>query len=539
MCSKSSLKPALIVLASIPSAAWCQVPVVSQVVNAASYQTTSGSPGSIAAIFGTNLAATAEAAQTVPLPFQLGGTSVTVLGHAVPLFYVSPTQINFQVPEGGTSVVVVTTAAGSSFPSEPAEDTWPAAGIFTMDASGCRQGAVLDMAADGSLSFNSADGSASPGDWVSVYSTGITGIYTDGYAAPLAPLMGADIGPGTEFDLGAAAQPGIVGWAGLAPGFVGLDQINSQIPTAVREGCAVPLQVGYGDGVTQPVTIAVRIGGGPCVDPPTAGFGQITWQKTVSTTDSASESDTLTVSLQGSPGKQAPPVPVFTDICPLPSGVCTLDSGIPDTSTFFGPACPIPGYRSLGAGAVTMQGPGLSPARAPLVPLQQGPVSGLSVYQATLPSGTIQAGSFTVGASGGADVGAFQAPLQIGGDIQIQTPLEGANVWQGCQPFTINWTGGDPKSWVTVSFVYQQPIYEGGSQGTEGVYQTHTSNGSMTIPAFYFAGSCAEGSAPRELVIEVDPDPSEIATFSAPGLSLGGQAAWNYIHTFQVTLWLP
>jgi hypothetical protein len=175
----------------------------------------------------------------------------------------------------------------------------------------------------------------------------------------------------------------------------------------------------------------------------------------------------------------------------------------------------------------------------PSVPLQQGPVSGLSVYQAALPSGTIQAGNFTLAASGGADVSGFQASLRIGADIGIQTLLEGANVWQGCQPFTISWTGGDPKSWVTVSFVYQFPSYEGGSQGTEGVYQTRASNGSMTIPPFSYAGSCAAESAPRELIVEVDPDPSEIGAFSASGLSLGGQATWSYIHTFQVTMWLP
>jgi len=44
------MRRALIALATVPVAAWCQVPVVSQVVNAASYQTTSGSPGPSKAI---------------------------------------------------------------------------------------------------------------------------------------------------------------------------------------------------------------------------------------------------------------------------------------------------------------------------------------------------------------------------------------------------------------------------------------------------------------------------------------------------------
>ena len=39
------------------------------------------------------------------------------------------------------------------------------------------------------------------------------------------------------------------------------------------------------------------------------------------------------------------------------------------------------------------------------------------------PTGALQAGNFTVAASGDTDVGAFQSPLNIGADIQIQTPL--------------------------------------------------------------------------------------------------------------------
>jgi hypothetical protein len=47
---------------------------------------------------------------------------------------------------------------------------------------------------------------------------------------------------------------------------------------------------------------------------------------------------------------------------------------------------------------------------------------------------------------------------------------------------------------------------------------------------------CTTGTTPTEIVVEVDPDPSEISAFSASGLSLGGQATWSYIHTFQANL---
>jgi uncharacterized protein (TIGR03437 family) len=534
---------------AIHAAAFGQAPVISNIVNAASYQPTQGASGSIASIMGANLAATTATAGAVPLPFELGGTTVTVEGHAVPLFYVSPTQINFQVPQPGTLAVVVTTAAGSSLPYEPPEGSWLAAGIFTMNASGCGLGALFNVAADGGLSLNSAANGASPGDWISVFGTGVTGVYTDGAAAPISPLIAASTSAGFEFDF-QAANTVTAAWAGFAPGYVGLDQYNVQIPTSIREGCSVPLQVSYGglsEAISQPVTLAISQGGA-CADPPSAGYGQVTWQKTVTTTgtNTTSETDTMTMILLAAPGSEAPAL-VYTGSCPPPSGVCAIQ-GPGSTSPlvfsdlrFLGPACPVSGYSSLAAGTVTMQGPGLSLAQVPSLPYQQGQLGGLSAYQAALPSGAIQAGTFTVTAAGGADVGAFQAPLQIGADIQLQTALEEANIFEGCTPLTVNWTGGDPNSWVTLSFLYQTASSGGGYQGNNvGVFQTRTSSGSIVIPPLDVLDlQCAAGTTPIEVIVEVDPDPSEIGTFSAIGLALGGQATLSYVHAFQATLWTP
>ncbi len=552
--AKNGIWRALVGLAVVPTAAWCQTPVVSRAVDSASYQATLGSPGSIVSVFGTNLAAAAATAQAVPLPRQFGGTTVTWNGAAAPLFYVSPTQINLQVPpqadqapgKANAADVVVSTASGISAPFDASiavPSAWYAAGVFTMDASGCGQGALLNVASDGSVSVNSAKNSASPGDWISVYGTGIwvDALFPDGAATPLTPLAEAETVEGAEFDFQGLESAVSAEWTGLAPGYVGLDQSNVQIPAAVREGCAVPLQIEYGgpsQAVSQPVTIAIRHGGGPCVDPPVSGYGQITWQKTVNTSDlsEVSEADTVTISLQAAPGKQAPATPVYTDGCPPSSNVC--DATLPSSLTLFGPACAVPGYRSLGAGTVTIRGPGRGPLPVPAVPYQQGQLGGLSAYQATLPAGAIQAGDFTVTASGGTDVGAFQAPVQIGADIQIQTALAGLAVFASCTPLTINWTGGDPNSWVTVGFVFQAPSAAGGYQSVDFAYQTRASNGTVTIPPpVPPANACGTTPpTPIEIVIEVDPDPSEITPFSAPGLSLDGQVTWRYIHTFQAGL---
>ena len=223
--------------------------------------------------------------------------------------------------------------------------------------------------------MNSQANSVSPGDWISIYGTGMSQTYLGGAAAPTTPLDTMSTVPAIWFDL--QALPCNPDWAGLAPGYTGLDQINVQVPPAVREGCAVPVQASYQDdngtlAVTQPLTVAIRQGGGPCADPPAQSYGLITWQKTVSTTEpyAVSETDIMTASLQSSPGQRAPASPSYSDGCPPPSNVC--NASLQTSQTIFGPACGVPGCRSLAAGTVTVQGPGLSATPAPQVPFLGG-----------------------------------------------------------------------------------------------------------------------------------------------------------------------
>jgi uncharacterized protein (TIGR03437 family) len=176
---------------------WCQAPVIfpGGVVNAADYATAQASyasetvrslaSGSIVSIFGSNLALVTQTAKTVPLPTQLAETSVTVNGIPAPLFYVSPGQINFQMPSpwlespppGAPGGIVVTTPVGASDPyltlANGGMGGTGVFGIFTVDASGCGQGSVLNLGSTGNLSPNSPSNSASPGDYISIFGTGI------------------------------------------------------------------------------------------------------------------------------------------------------------------------------------------------------------------------------------------------------------------------------------------------------------------------------------------------------------------------------
>ncbi len=516
----------LCLILALAGIAWPQKPVIypGGIVNAASYTATPNSggevdgvsAGAIASIFGTNLAAVTEVALTTPLPTQLAGTSVLVRGVAAPLFYVSPELINFQLPyqcpaAGCPSLpfnIVVTTPAGAS--ETYLLNTAGGEGLFTRDASGCGPGVVLNINADGTLTENSRLNSVSPGGEIVVYGTGLGTVINappDGVPAPNSPLSKAAIGGGPYFEFEEAFQPINVFWAGRAPGLIGVDQFNFLVPDTVREGCAVPLTVAAFYGISQPVTISVRRGGGPCVDPPAAGYGQISWERTWTTLplQPASETNLVTVSLQAAPGKQIPAPP----------------SPNPSAYEYFGPACPVPGYRSLDAGQVKVHAPGFD-ASTTMVPLQQGQVSGLTVYQAALPTGAIQAGSFSVSASSGADVGEFQSALPIGQPIQITSALAG-RVISRSGTLTINWTGGDPNSIVTAKLVR----HLGYADWSTNTVRASASSGALNLSGFRIS----DGDV--ELVVEQTPGSSETVSFSAPGLSLGGQNTWKYSFQFE------
>jgi uncharacterized protein (TIGR03437 family) len=181
-CSALAMRfPFLVRLPVLPGTifpqAFAQTPAFTsmEVVSAGSYAQPI-SPGSIAAIFGSNLATAPLSALGSQLSTSLGGVSVTVNGVKAPLFFVSPGQINFQVPSStltrnGTSTIVVSTSAGSSLPVPvPLYASGP--GAFTSDGSGCGQAAALNIASDGWASVNSPSNSAAPGDYVSIFGTG-------------------------------------------------------------------------------------------------------------------------------------------------------------------------------------------------------------------------------------------------------------------------------------------------------------------------------------------------------------------------------
>jgi uncharacterized protein (TIGR03437 family) len=491
---------------------FAQRPVIDPdgVRNSASY--TPGVRG-LVTIFGSNLASRTETAATTPLPTLLAGTKVTFGGRPAFLLFVSPHQINLQVPasEDGDAVVVTTAAGSSDGYIHDNQTNYSQVGLFTADSSGCGQASAFNvLGATGATSINSRSHSVSPGDFISLYGTGLyayrpAALVPDGNPAPSSPLYSAGPDPFTV-DFQESAP---VAWEGIAPGLIGVDQFNLKLASSAREGCAVPVQV-MAEGTSRPVTIAVRNGGGPCVDPPVRGYGEVTWERSATGTTVA---ETLSVSLQASPGQVIPPPPAYID----------HDDRFLLTR-YAGPSCSIPGYQSLPAGTVTAQWAAAN-IDAAVVPLPNTPIAGLTMYQASLPTGTIQPGTFRVSSTGGAGAGSFQSSVRIGSGIQVTTELANRKIPMD-QPLIVNWTGGDPDSWVTVKLVgplgIQTILRRVQVRASAGTVRLEKIDGILFVPRL------------NEIVIEVTPAPEQIVTLQAPGLETI-RHSWKYSYHFPVS----
>jgi len=230
-------------------------PNVQSISNSASY-TQSFAPGGIVSIFGTGLAPASGGAFSLPLPTMLAGTTVTIGGYPAAIFYASPTQLNVQVPyevSTGSALEVHIdnngSATNSSFTLESA-----APAIFTVNASGTGQGAILNT------SYQLVDSSnpAIPGQtYLQIYCMGLGGVTNlpaDGAPASSNPL--SQTASQAQVTIGGVETT--ASFTGLAPGFVGLYQVNVLVPSSVASGSAVQLSISIGGATSNTVTIAVQ-----------------------------------------------------------------------------------------------------------------------------------------------------------------------------------------------------------------------------------------------------------------------------------------
>lgn len=229
------------------------------VVNGASFAlNTPITPGSFVSIFGNNLAPSSALENLLPYPSTLGGTQVLLGGVPMPLEYVGNGQINavvpWKVPVNTTMQLIVEQNGMSSMPGPvniaPAE---PA--VFTSNSTGSGQGAIIILKSNGQY-FLPGQGSASAGDVLEVYATGLGAVsptVADGAASPSAPPAQTVV----PVTCTIAGQNATVGFAGLAPGFAGLYQVNVTVPSGIAAGTQVPVVLTQGNVSSPPVTVAI------------------------------------------------------------------------------------------------------------------------------------------------------------------------------------------------------------------------------------------------------------------------------------------
>ena len=201
------------------------------IVNAASYEPGGISPGSVTTVFGINLAPVVASADSFPLTRTLAGVQVFVGGVPVPLYFVSPSQINFQVPfdsPSPTTTVSVTSAAGTSIPVELAvARVHP--GVFFDAASGL--GALI-FPADG---LSASERAAHPGEFVSLFGVGLGEVSSPPeLGEPASGFFLSETVLAPTIAIGEKVLPAT--FSGLAPGFAGLYQVNFQLPADLLPG---------------------------------------------------------------------------------------------------------------------------------------------------------------------------------------------------------------------------------------------------------------------------------------------------------------
>jgi len=195
------------------------------------------SPGMILSIYGAALGTFVQSAATIPLPQYLAGFEAAINNVPAPLYYVSPNQVNVQIPYetglGPATLVVGNPYAGITYHFQV---TAAAPGIFTFP-----DGSVTPMS------------TATVGQTVTLYITG------DGQVAP-SLATGSTPSPNTSpgnlprprqpVSVTVGGVPAYVGFIGIPSGLVGATQINYTVPEGVPAGVQ-PVVVTVG-GVASP-----------------------------------------------------------------------------------------------------------------------------------------------------------------------------------------------------------------------------------------------------------------------------------------------
>ncbi len=213
--------------------------VITGAVNAASYKPVVA-PGMILAVFGSLLAGAPQQATVVPLPTSLGGVIVTINGTAAPLYYVSATQINAQVPYTilpGPATLRVSYNGQAATSSLNLAATAP--GVFVNFSNGAPV----------------PDQSAKRGQTITLYITG-EGAATPALTAGAVPLAGDAPQPVAAVSVSVGGIPVSIAYLGVPSWAIGATQINYTIPANAPPGL-IQVVVTVGGVASAPVLLTI------------------------------------------------------------------------------------------------------------------------------------------------------------------------------------------------------------------------------------------------------------------------------------------
>jgi uncharacterized protein (TIGR03437 family) len=232
------------------------------ITNAANYTpiTNAYTPGELVNLYGT-FGVSTQVAGVLPIPKTLEGVQVFVNGVAAPVYEVSQSQISALIPyevsgDYFATFQVVVNGSKSNLVTVYADNTAP--GIYTLSENGIGAGAILHSDYTGVK----ASSPAVPGETVLMFTTGLGAVtpqLADGVAAPSSPLsISLETGEIMVFlDDGADFVSADVTFAGLAPGFAGLYQVNFTLPESGLENGDVDVILSTNEALNNMATISL------------------------------------------------------------------------------------------------------------------------------------------------------------------------------------------------------------------------------------------------------------------------------------------
>lgn len=496
--------------------------------------------GSIFVIFGAGMGpGTLVQATTFPIPFNLGGTSVTVTAGGqtfqAPVVYTSAGQVAAimpsKVPVG--SVTVTVSFGGATSASRTVQVISSSVGVFALNQQGNGSGVITNA----NFQIFLGNSAARPGDAAIIWATGLGPVPFDDAAAP--QVLNLSSIPVEVFVGGRKlASTAYQGRSGCCSG---LDQIVFTVPAGI-EGCSVPVTVKINNVVSNTTTMPITSNSNRvCSDPngiaagdlqnllgmPSFNLGSVLLNRSsfntplpppfggTTTTDTGSASFIKFTPIAFSGATQGFQQPAIGSCIVY---ILTSSSGSSGSSTFAG----------LDAGAaINVNGP-KGPKQLLPTPNFKG------FYSGTLSSGTppapvtlyLDPGSYKIdNGSGGVDVKGFSFNMTVP-DLLTWTNMTQvtSSAINRAQGVTVTWTGGAPGTFAVITgtssltgppsvtgyFICYAPVEQlSFTVGPDVLLQlpqsTVTSGGGFTIPS----GSLSVGNTSLPI------------KFTAPGIDYG------------------